>query len=175
MIGLLAPIKKNNFDLECPSVRVFTTRIIYYVREYFSNLLKLVNGSEWLLLKSGLTIILCFELLYHRLDCSKNEFALLHEISDDKQRKDIANEILLQLFKFDKPILTNSSWIDLFTIIDPDKIDINYLNLAASFENFIMCITRISSVLINYRDFEGKIADYFDNCVSYDRLQGKFK
>lgn len=175
MIGLLVPIGKETFDLDCLSAYTLTIKMMSYVRQNFNNLLKQINESEWLLLQSGLATFSCFELLQRRLDNSNNELTFLNEISDDKKRQDIAKEILLQLFKIDKPILVNPSWIELFLLINPDDIDIKYLTLAGSFEMFIMCITKISTKLTNYSDFEEKIDISFDNCVFFDSLQGKFK
>jgi hypothetical protein len=73
----------------------------------------------------------------------------------------------------DLPIFSNFNWTDIFTIVDPNKIEINHLNLASSFEIFIICITKISKVLSNPNDFEKKMITYFDNRIYGDYMQGK--
>jgi hypothetical protein len=174
MIGLLAPIKKESFDRNCSSAHIFTTEIMFHVRANFKHLLKLVEGSEWLLFSSGLATLSSFEILYHSVDNSNdNTLDFLHQISDEKQRQGIANELLFQLFTLEQPIFGNSNWTDLFTIVNPATIEINHLNLAASFETFILCITKIARILKGPQHFEEQIVTCFENRVHYNHLQSK--
>ncbi len=176
MIGLLAPIKKESFDRDCWSVQAFSTKIMFHVRENFEHLLELVEGSEWFLFSSGLATLSSFEILYQSVDSfNDNTLDFLHQISDEKQRQGIANELLLQLFTLEQPIFGNSNWPDLFTIVNPDTIEINHLNLAASFETFILCITKIARILNGPQHFEEQIVACFENRVLYNHLQSKLR
>jgi len=174
MIGLLTPIKKESFDQNCISAQQFINKIILHIRTNFQELLKLVDGIEWLLFKNGLALLFALEFLYQQFDNSQeNKLTFLYKISDEKQRQDVANELLQQLYNLEQPLSMNSNWIDLFTIVDPQIIDIKYLNLAVTFESFIMCITQISTVLQIHHQLEEQIGDYFQNRVFYNHLQSK--
>jgi len=133
-----------------------------------------VEETEWFLFKCGLATFLSIELLDHGSNSfNDNKVALLQEIPDEIKRQDFANELLYQLHKIDQRIFGDSKWTDLFTIVDPTKIDINQLNLTNSFETFIICITKISRVLIEYSRFEEQIADYLHTRILYGTMQGK--
>jgi len=174
MIGLLTPIKKESFDQNCISAQQFINKIILHIRANFQELLKLVDGIEWLLFKNGLALLFALELLYQQINNSQeNKLTYLYEISDKKQRQDVANELLQQLYNLEQPLSMNSNWIDLFRIVDPQIIDIKHLNLAVTFESFIMCITQISTVLQIHHQLEEQIGDYFQNRVFYNCLQSK--
>jgi hypothetical protein len=170
MMALLTPMTKENFDRYCSSASEFTIKIMHQIRTNFPQLFKSVNKSKWPLLKKGLGILFAFELLYQKLDHSDpNKLDFMYQISDEKLRQDIANEILLQLSSLDQPIIANSNWTDLFTMVDSQQIKIHHLNLAASFETLILCITKISEVLKDYHYFEKQLAIP----VFYDYLPSK--
>lgn len=176
MIGLL-PIEKESFNRNCWPAKVFTNKIINHVLKNFNNLLKLVVETEWPLFKSGFSKFWCFDLLTltDRFSCfDKNRLDFLHQVSDEIQRQDIANELLYQLHKLEQPVYANSNWTDLFTIVDPHKIEINHLSLTNSFETFIICITKISKVFTDYVHFEKEITTYFENRVLDGYMQSKF-
>ncbi len=164
MIALLPPIRKENFDRNCLSASEFIHKIMCHIRTDFLHLLKFET-------KDGLAILSAFELFYQKLEHSNdNKLDYLHQISDEKLREDIANKILLQLSRLEQPIIANSNWTDLFTMVNPQEIKINYLNLAASFETLIISITKISRVLKDYHRFEKQLA----TSAFYDYLPSKF-
>jgi hypothetical protein len=172
MIGLL--FLDKGFDRYNPESTEFANRIMTYVRQNFGALYQSVNETEWILFGSGLTTLLCIELLqYKSNDLTENKIAFLQQIPDENRRQVIAYELLNQLQKLDQPIFGNSHWIDLFKLIDPTEIDVNQLNLTNSFEILIICITKISQVLPNNSSFENDIFDYLDNRIFNDCMQGK--
>jgi hypothetical protein len=174
MIGLL--FFEKGFDRYNPESTEFANKIMTYVRQNFSVLYQSVNETEWILFGSGLITLLCIELLqYKSNDLTENKIAFLQQISDENQRQVMAYELLNQLQNSDQPLFGNSHWIDLFTMIDPTKIDANQLNLTNSFETFIICITKISQVLPNNSSFENEIADYLENRIVNHCIEGKAK
>jgi hypothetical protein len=133
-----------------------------------------VNEKEWILFGSGLTTLLCIELLQYKSNTSnENHIAFLQQIPDENQRQIMAYELLNQLNKLGQPIVGNSYWIDLFTLIEPTKINVNQLNLTNSFEYFIICIIKISQVLKTNSDFEADITDYLENRILNNFIQSK--
>jgi hypothetical protein len=173
MIGLLF-LEKENFDRYNRDSIEFANRIMIYVRQNFSTLYQSVNKEEWISFRSGLTILLCIELLqYKSNDSNENQIAFLPQIPDGNQRQDMVYELLNQLNKLDQPIFGNSHWTDLFTLIEPTKINVNQLNLTNSFKTFIICMTKISQVLPNHSSFEVNVADYLESRIISNCIQGK--
>jgi hypothetical protein len=173
MIGLLF-FEKEDFDQYNQESVEFANKIMIYVRQNFSILYQSVNQEEWILFRRGLTILLCIELLQYKFnDSNENQISFLQQIPDENQRQIMAYELLDQLYKLDQPIVGNSHWTDLFTLINPTKIDVNQLNLIDSFETFIICIKKISQVLPNDSAFEVHIVDYLENRISNNYLQSK--
>ena len=159
MIALLTPIKKETFDRDCSSASAFSTKIMSHIRTDFPRLMEVVNPLKWALLKNGLAALSSFEFLYQKPDDSnENKLAFLHQISDEKLRQDIANEILRQLSRLEQPILGNSNWIDLFAIVSPEQINITNMKLAPSFQTLMTCIIKISEVLTDRHQFEQQLA-----------------
>jgi len=105
-----------------------------------------------------------------------NDENLVYLIIDEQIRREIADGLIEQLLEIDKPMLINSNWIDLLTIIDPQKIQIKYLNLASSFEIFINCLIKINESLLT-RDFYLSADDlrtYFEERLQGNHLTSKF-
>jgi hypothetical protein len=173
MIGLLS-IDKTNFDRSDQYSNGFANLIMFHVRKDFAILYQSVEETEWFLFKCGLATFLCIELLAHGSNSSNdNKVDLLQEIPNEIKRQEFANELFYQLQKIDHQIFGDAKWTDLFTLVDPTKIDINQLNLTNSFETLIRCITKISKVIIDYSHFEEQIPDYLDKRISCGYMQGK--
>ncbi len=174
MIGLVS-INKECLDRYYRNSIEFTNRIMFSMQENFNILYQSVEKEEeWILFRHGLVMLLCIELLKDKSNSSnENKIIFLQQISDENQRQDMANELLHQLHKLDQPIFGNSNWTDLFTMVHPTKIDINQLNLTDSFKTLITCVTKVSKVLTDYSNFEENIADYLENRILNNCLQGK--
>lgn len=174
MLGLLIPLNNESFDQNSISAQQFIRKLAVHVQTNFRQLLNIVDKHEWSLFKNGLALLLSFELVYQQIDhLQPNTLILLYQINNQKQRQEIANELLQQLHKQQQPLSINSNWTDLFTLVDPEIINIKQLDLADTFESFISCITKISTVLQVHHQFEQDISDYFENRVFYNHLQSK--
>ena len=171
MIGTL-PIL--DFDRSNEDTNDFAHRIMTNVRRDFIILYQSVDKNEQPLFKIGLIILLCIELLYSkRPDSSENEVGFLQEIDDKNERQDIAYKLLCRLQESNFPIVGDSSWTEILTIVNPANIDIKYLNLANSLESFLRCISNICRVLSDSSHFQEQMNDYFEERISKDHIQGK--
>lgn len=173
MIGLL-PINKTNFAQHNYSSYNFSKRILTHVRCKFSELYQSVDDTEFILFERGLTTLLCIELLRNSPDdYTTDKFSFLQEISNEKQRQDLACKLLSKLYRLEHIIIGDTNWTDLFLMVSPKQIVINHLELTNSFQTFYICISKISRVLSHAHVFRNQINDFFENQVSKDRLQGK--
>lgn len=173
MIGLL-PITKTNFDRFNEYANYFATQVLQYIRPQFNNLFGSVNEPEQVLFKSGLATLLCIELLYSTdHNSNDNKLIFLCQISDVKQRQIIAHEILLQLYEFNEPIYANSTWTDLFTIVDPNMIKLQDIYIFDSFETYIMFITKVSPVYPDSNHFYSKITKQLKDLIYFKNLRSK--
>ena len=172
MIGLLMPIKRQNFNPDSLVTRQFTKKFLSQLRGNLNNKIKLKEKSDWNLFKNGLIVLFTLQFLYG----DDNDENLVYLIIDEQIRREIADGRIEQLLEIDKPMLINSNWIDLLTIIDPQKIQIKYLNLASSFEIFINCLIKINESLLT-RDFYLSADDlrtYFEERLQGNHLTSKF-
>jgi len=173
MVGLL-PIERDNFDRNDQHANSFATEVLRCVRQQFNNLLGSVNEIEQVLFKSGLATLLCIELLYPTdHNSNDNKLIFLCQLSDVQQRQIIAHEILLQLYEFNEPIYANSTWTDLFTIVDPNMIKLQDTYIFDSFETYIMFITKVSAVHPDSDHFNRKITEELPRLIDFDKLRSK--
>ena len=173
MVGVLS-IKEHDFDRwNVNSIR-FAHETMIYVRANFADLYRIVNDVEWILFQRGLAMLVSIELLQYRSNGSnENKVVFLQQIPDETRRKLAAYKILSRLHKLNQPIFGDVNWTDLFTMIDPTKININHLNLTNSIETFIICITKISKVLIDSSTFEKDIDTYLENRILPNCIESK--
>jgi hypothetical protein len=173
MIGILS-INEQNFDRWNACSIPFAHEIMIHLRENFANLCRVVNDIEWILFQRGLAILVSIELLQYRSnDFNENKVIFLQQIPDPTRRKLAAYKTLSRLHKINLPIFNDVSWTDLFTMIDPTKIDINHLNLTNSIETFVTCISKISKVLIDSTTFEKDMDTYLENRILTNCIEGK--
>ena len=173
MVGLL-PIKKDSFFRQNPCANAFATEIMQHVRTTFDSLLKAVNDQEQLLFGSGLAILLCIELLYSNYnDSDGTKLKFLFDMPDTKQRQDIANNLLEQLYELNLPIHASSTWTDLFTIVNPDKIKLQDMHLTNSFETYITIINKVLATHTDTKRFYNEIIDEFKKLIRNDHFRGK--
>jgi hypothetical protein len=92
---------------------------------------------------------------------------------NENERQDIASQLFCQLYQLNFPIFGNLNWTELFIIVDPAKIKIEYLNFANSLEAFTQCIINISKIFLDCSRFQEKIKDYFEKRISNGRIQSK--
>jgi hypothetical protein len=173
MIGLL-PIEKQSFDRHNRHANEFATKIMLQVRKRFDSLLQLIYKDEQLLSRNGLATLLCIELFYATPDDpGDDKIRFICQISDEKKRQDIANDILTELYKFNEPIYANATWIDLFMMVNWNMIKLQEIYLINSFETYIMFITKVSAVYPNNNHFYNQIAAEFERLHYYNNLRGK--
>ena len=172
-IGILSPLKKEMFDPDCLAAQQLTTKIMSHLRIYLSSLLQIINQTEWNLFKTGLSILYVLEFLFDIVR-EENKLDLFDKIVNKQQREDLAHGILEQLAQLDEAITSNNQWIDLFTIINPENIDIRHLNPINSFETFVLCITKISQIIKQSNLFEEQINDYLEDRIRLKHLKSKF-
>jgi hypothetical protein len=173
MVGLL-PIKRENFDRYDQHANSFATEVLRHIRLKFNHLLESTTEKEQVLFRDGLATLLCIELLYPSDDNSNdNKLIFLRQISDVKQRQIIADKILLQLYEFNEPIYTNSTWTDLFTFVNPNMIKLQDIYIFDSFESYIMFITKVSAVHPESDHFNKKITEELERLIYYDKLRSK--
>lgn len=174
MMGLLSPMKKETFHRNCAAAQQFTSKMMSEMRRHLNTLMEVINRSEWDMMKLGFGLLCCFDLLFEKMDdVEANTLDLLVQISEKELREDLTYVILQQLSQLDKPIATSINWTNLFTLINPQKININHLNAACSFETFVLCIMKISKVMSMPNNFEEQIADYLENRVFFHHLKSK--
>lgn len=172
-IGCLS-IPKQHFSRSSKHGKEFAHRIMMDMQRDSKMLYQSVNENEQSLFKYGLITLLCIELVYEkRRKINENEIALLQEMFDKNQCEDIAYQLLCQLHRLNFPIVGDSNWTELFTMIDPAKIEIKYLDLVDSLEAFIQCMKHISKVLLEDNRFQRSIKDYFDQRISKKHIRGR--
>ena len=171
-IGILSPLKKETFDRSCTAAQQFTMKIMSDLRTYLSSLLRIINQTEWNLFKTGLSILYVLEFLFDIVR-EENKLDLFDKIVNKQQREDLAHGILEQFALLDEAITSNNQWIDLFTMTNSEKIDIRHLNVANSFETFILCLTCISKVMIMSNNFKQKLTNYFENRIYFQNIESK--
>lgn len=166
----------ESFNRSSKAANNFAHYIMIDVQENINYILTnhFVDHTERQLVKNGLIALLCIQLLYdERAYPDKTEIVFLRNVSDKNECQDIAEKLLDRLYQFGSPINGNSSWTEVFTILNPAKIDIHYLNLTNSLDTFTRCISNISKVLLHYEDFQTKIKDYFEERISKDHIHSK--
>lgn len=173
-IGCLLSIPKKHFSRSSKHAKDFAHRIIMHIKSNSKVLYLSVKENEQSLFKYGLITLLCIELVYEkRHEASDNEIAILQEMFDINQCQDIAYQLLCQLHRLNFPIVGNTNWTALFTMIDPAKIEIKHLDLVDLLEVFIQCMNNISEVVLDDDPFQQPIKDYFDQRISEDHIRGK--
>lgn len=168
-------MRNESFDRSSKAANGFAHYIMIDVQKNINNMLcQLADKNEGPLVKDGLITLLCIQLLYDKRDYrDENEVVFLQNLSDKNECQDIAEKLLCRLHQLSSPINGNSSWTEIFTIVDPAKIDIKYLDLANSLETFTRCISNISKVLLHSEDFQMKIKGYFEERISKDHIHSK--
>ena len=173
MIGALN-IEKQAFDRYYQPSILFSNTIMSYVRQNFNAVYELVSEEEWLLFHRSLAMLVSIELLQYKFnDSNENKVIFLQQIPDETRRQHAADKLLSRLCKLDESIFGDMSWTDLFTMIDPTKINISHLSLTNSIETFIACIAKISTVLPNSSTFEKGVDTYFENRILDNTIEGK--
>ena len=174
MIGLL-PITKKNFIRYSEHANKFASNVMLHIRKQCTNVFRQVKEDEQFLFRRGLSILICIELLYATTtnDSDENKVRFIENIYDEKQRQDIANEILLELYKLNEPIYANSTWLDLFTFVNPNMIKLQDMSLIDSFELYIMFITKVSSFYPDTNHFYSKITREFEIFTYHGDFQSK--
>ena len=168
-------MRNESFDRSGKAANYFAHYIMIDVQKNINTMIcQLVDENERQLVKDGMITLLCIQLFYDKRDYpDETEIIFLQKMSDRNECQDIAEKLLYRLHQLSSPINGNSSWAEIFTIVDPAKIDIKYLDLANSLETFTRCISNISKVLSECEYFQMKIKGYFEERISKDHIHSK--
>lgn len=173
MIGML-PIKKESFRRYYNHSISFANTIMSYVRDSIVELFQSVNETEWILFHKGLAMLISIELLQYRSnDPNENKVIFLQQIPDEKRRQVVANTLLDQLYQWEQPIFGDVNWTDLFLMIDYTKINMKQVYLHNSFVTFIICITKLSSILTDSSVFQEQIENDLHDYLSSEWMRSK--
>jgi hypothetical protein len=178
LIGLLN-ISRNNFSLNSPPTKEFTTSIFYYITQHLTNVMALVTPDEWSLFKNGLATIICIHLLFEASVSSKlnkknhTTLEFLERISNRHRVEEIANTVLEHVDNLSQPI-SGLHWIELLTFVSPDRIRLNHLEFNRSFGSYLTCIEKFSIGLSLDKNFKENVARHFDDLILKNHFQGMF-
>ena len=173
MIGIL-PIKKESFRRYYKRSISLANIIMSYVRNSIVELFQSVNETEWILFHKGLAMLISIELLQYKTNNpNENKVIFLQQIPDEKQRHIVANTLLDQLYQLEQPILGDINWTDLFLMIDYTKINMKQVYLHSSFVTFIICITKLSSILTDSSGFQEQIENDLHGYLSSEWMRSK--
>ena len=143
MFGIL-PLEKANFSFTDVYARKFSNMILLKVSEQIRSIFKNMEAKQWVLFTSGLATLMTIEILNNEdIDTDCDAISLLNQIpTDDKKQSQIADAFFEELMKLDIPI-SRTNWIDLLPFIDDQKLNLDCLHLATTYDQIILCLERV--------------------------------
>jgi hypothetical protein len=172
MWGIL-PLKTTNLSFFEPIVRLSVVAILKRALNYQSNLFVNMDKAEWPLIKDGLVLLICSDLL------SLNRHVEYDSISafigyqiKTKPKQEIVDSLLEKLLESQRRI-QRSRWTDLLKFASKNKLMCDYLKLSSSFDDFIFCSKHILQVSMNDEPVQTCIRQIFNEMVRKQMLNGK--
>jgi hypothetical protein len=167
MTGLL-PINAKNFNLKAEVTTRFAQVILDDIMEYFNDLFNLVNESEWILFRDGLTYYLIFALHSQQ----KSTINMIRQIQNQTYQRDLARSLLNRLEGLQSVTLDDTT-IELFSLVDSIDLSLKQLTLTRTIPTYIMGLTRMMSQHIHTRITNTDIEVHFNNLIVHNYLPGR--
>ncbi|CAF4026831.1 unnamed protein product, partial [Rotaria magnacalcarata] len=167
--GIL-PLKTTNISFAEPTVRLSAVTILKAALTNLSNLIINMGPTEWPLMKDGLVLLMCIELLSSNRDF---EFDSISAFVDDKIKTKPKQEIVHSLFEKlleSQKRIQRSNWTDLLKFISKNKFMCDYLKLSASFDAFFLCTKYILQVSLNDDVAQTRMKQIFNEMISKQKL-----
>ncbi|CAM4953944.1 unnamed protein product, partial [Rotaria socialis] len=158
MIALI-PISKRNIVFDTKA-----SEFVSVILKIFSNkldaIIVTINKNDWISFYKGLTVLICIKIRHEKdKNDTDNTIDLLSRISEKEQREDAALQ-LLKLFKLLERRLPGNKMMELYKLVNPKDLSLEYLAPSASWETYIYGLTRIvENCEYRMNDLEDHIKD----------------
>ncbi|CAF1283625.1 unnamed protein product, partial [Rotaria magnacalcarata] len=141
MIALI-PISKQNIMFD-ENASGFVSVILKIISGKINNLIVIINKNDWISFYKGLTLLICIKILREKdKNDTDNTIDLLSRISEREQREDAALQ-LLKLFKLLERRLPGNKMMELYKLMNPKDLTLEYLEPTVSWETYIYGLTHI--------------------------------
>ncbi|CAM4864589.1 unnamed protein product [Rotaria socialis] len=141
MIALI-PISKQNVFLD-KQASEFVPVILKIISDRINTLMVIINKNDWISFYKGLTLLICIKILHEKdKNDTDNTIDLLSRISEKGQREDAALQ-LFKLFKLIERRLPGNKMMELYKLVNPKDLSLEYLEPTVSWETYIYGLTHI--------------------------------
>lgn len=146
MMGLL-PVTKGNFGVTDDYARKLCAIVLKKISEQLPLIFENMNAAKWNVFKDGLAILMSIDILNaENINTEFDAISLLHRIpTDENEQRQIANRVFEGLVLLELPI-QRMNWIELMAFVDGEKIRLDCLCLASTFDHIIYCLERAVSL-----------------------------